>query len=138
RADDGTRTDAHARAADVGRGAGVAVVAAGSVGERAVLAAAARVAGILRARVAVVAIGGGARDTGPGDARVVQAAARSVLAGRAVGRGRRAAGTAGRVAAAGLVAGVERDADDRVTAHAGARLARIDPGALVAAGARAP
>src|SRR5262249_49778840 len=100
--------------------------------------ASARVAGILRARVAVVTVGGRAGRAGSGHAGVVQAAARAVLAGRAVGRGRRAAGTARGVAAPGLVAGVEREADDRIAADAASRLACVATRALVAVAAGGP
>src|SRR5207244_8095611 len=97
-----------------------------------------RVAGVFRARVAVVAVGGSTGDAGTGHALIVHAAARSVLAGRPVGHGQRRARTARGVAAPSLVACVGRGADDRVAAQAGAGLARVTPGAIVTVVAEAP
>src|SRR5205823_1032733 len=124
---DRARPDAQSGPAEVGLRAGVAIVTAGPVGEGAMLAARDRVAGVFRARVAVVAVGGSTGDAGTGHALVVHAAARSVLAGRPVGHGRRRARTARGVAAPRLVARVGRGTDDRIAAHAGAGLARVTP-----------
>src|SRR5439155_12253825 len=138
RTDDRARPDAQSGPAEVGLRAGVAIVTAGPVGEGAMLAARDRVAGVFRARVAVVAVGGSTGDAGTGNALVVHAAARSALAGRPVGHGRGRARTARGVAAPRLVARVGRGTDDRIAAHAGAGLARVTPRAIVTIVAEAP
>src|SRR5207244_1459526 len=70
RADDRVRPGANPGPAAVGLGAGVAIVATAAVGEGAMPAPRDRVAGVFRARVAVVAVGGSTGDAGTGHAPV--------------------------------------------------------------------
>src|SRR5947207_2352557 len=126
-ADDGVRPDAGAGLAGVGLGAGIAVGAGGAVRRGRV--GAGPVGRVTNTSV-VALIEGGADDGVPALADTCPAgvglgASVAVVAGAAVRRGRVGAGAVGRVTNAGVVALIERAADDGVRARAHARLAGV-------------
>src|SRR5207249_332261 len=126
-ADDGVRAHADAGLAGVGLGAGVAVRAGRPVRLGRVRARAGRrltSVGYVELIEGAAAEEFGARaDARP--ARVGLGASITVVAGAAVRRGRVGAGAVGRVTNAGVVALIERAADDGVRARAHARLAGV-------------
>src|SRR5205823_2190916 len=137
RADDGVRPRADTRLAGVGLGAGIAIGAGAAIGL--VRIGAGAVGRIARAGdVALIERGADDGVRARADARLTGVALR---AGIAVGAGptvclvRVGAGAARRIADAGVVALVERAADDRVRADAGTAVAGVALRAGIAVGA---